>query len=262
MHSICGNNQQSGNCGLECSDYLESKCTISDEIVLTLKGEELEEHYELYPNDRPKRRIVLSGVTVELHDWANFVTCDGDGTWKECRREPYIAFAPCTWASLGLYSHLMDGPANESWRESLIDLNKPESTKRTIVLDGHTVDIPDHANFISLNPSGSWWAFSNEPKIIESQIAWRQRGGKGDLLLSGCKHDDKWKDSLIDLNNLPESNPKAWTDNQARMLANDEKPVDFIAKTPPATVYLHTCTDCGKPCNMTNRATVCDRCAP
>lgn len=272
MHSICGDNTQSGNCGLECSDYLESKCTISDEIVLTLKGEELEDHYELYPDDRPKRTIVLNGETVELHDWSNYVACDGDGTWQEFSREPYVAFAPCTWASLGSYGHLMDGPANENWRESLINLNKPESTKRTIVLDGKTVELDDKINFVTKDSDGLWYGYKTKPTAGNRQWFFPDEADDDYWFrLHSSEPSGLWKDSLIDLNNLTESSPKALTlevgDSAIttlhdRMIANDIKHVKFTPKTPPAEIYNHTCSKCSKPCHRTNSAVVCPECAP
>lgn len=53
MSDECFSNGDSGNCGLNCSAYLDGKCDIADEVYGNLHKEmtagDIEEFKELYP---------------------------------------------------------------------------------------------------------------------------------------------------------------------------------------------------------------------
>lgn len=52
--SECFNVGISGGCGLDCYIYREGRCESSSEMISELKGQDqLEQHYELYPQDKP-----------------------------------------------------------------------------------------------------------------------------------------------------------------------------------------------------------------
>ncbi len=138
MHSICGNNTQNGNCGIECEDYLDSKCTISKEIMDKLKSHDLNDHYDLYPGDKPKRTIVLDGKTVQLLDSMNFVAKSGDGYWWGYTGKPFIT-QTVGWRSLPLHScPLLFTSSAKGWEDSLIDLNQVAESS-PMILDNCTL---------------------------------------------------------------------------------------------------------------------------
>ena len=49
--SGCFNVGISGGCGTECFVYLNGGCGVSSEMISSLRSDEVEQHYSLYPND-------------------------------------------------------------------------------------------------------------------------------------------------------------------------------------------------------------------
>jgi len=59
MHGVCFNNGMSGNCNIECSDYLKGECGASSEMIPSLFGDDLKYHYSIYPCDNLDKPIYI-----------------------------------------------------------------------------------------------------------------------------------------------------------------------------------------------------------